>query len=166
MVLCIHTCMYIDGLVQDCSISTAYALEILQSCIKPSICAYSDINNKYHEWVIPWYLVPLFVFVKRVRPTCPPNVTFTILYLLYIIRQFAEWEPYLYGRKGAGLNVWIFILHLYTMLLIIIKIHTRKLWMWQLWMWRGRTLDEHTSHSQKSNISIVMTSTINITLRM
>ena len=32
----------IDGLVQDCNISIANALEILQSCIKPSIC-FSDI---------------------------------------------------------------------------------------------------------------------------
>ena len=29
--------MNIDGLVQDCSISSAIAMEILQSCIKPSI---------------------------------------------------------------------------------------------------------------------------------
>ena len=29
---------HIDGLVQDCSISSANALEILQSCTKPSIC--------------------------------------------------------------------------------------------------------------------------------
>ena len=29
---------YICGLVQDCSISIANALEILQSCTKPSIC--------------------------------------------------------------------------------------------------------------------------------
>ena len=28
----------IDGLVQDCSISSALAMEILQSCTKPSIC--------------------------------------------------------------------------------------------------------------------------------
>ena len=28
---------YVDGLVQDCSISIANALEILQSCTKPSI---------------------------------------------------------------------------------------------------------------------------------
>ena len=28
---------YIDGLVQDCSISSALAMEILQSCTKPSI---------------------------------------------------------------------------------------------------------------------------------
>ena len=30
---------YIDGLVQDCSISIANALEILQSCTKPLIYA-------------------------------------------------------------------------------------------------------------------------------
>ena len=29
---------YIDGLVQDCSISIANGLEILQSCTKPWIC--------------------------------------------------------------------------------------------------------------------------------
>ena len=29
--------LYIDGLVQDCSNSTANALELLQSCTKPSI---------------------------------------------------------------------------------------------------------------------------------
>ena len=28
---------HIDGLVQDCSISTALAMEIMQSCTKPSI---------------------------------------------------------------------------------------------------------------------------------
>ena len=35
---------YIDGLVQDCSIFSALAMEILQSCTKPSI--YSD----YIKW--------------------------------------------------------------------------------------------------------------------
>ena len=30
--------MYIDGLVQDCSISSVLALEILQSCTKPLKC--------------------------------------------------------------------------------------------------------------------------------
>ena len=28
---------YINGLVQDCSISSALAMELLQSCTKPSI---------------------------------------------------------------------------------------------------------------------------------
>ena len=30
----------IDGLVQDCSKSSALAMELLQSCTKPSICDY------------------------------------------------------------------------------------------------------------------------------
>ena len=32
------TIVYIDDLVQDCSNSIANALELLQSCTKPSIC--------------------------------------------------------------------------------------------------------------------------------
>ena len=31
---------YINGLVQDCSNSSALAMELLQSCTKPSIYAY------------------------------------------------------------------------------------------------------------------------------
>ena len=34
------TRIYIDGLVQDCSISSANALEVLQSCAKPAILSY------------------------------------------------------------------------------------------------------------------------------
>ena len=34
--------LHIDGLVEDCSISSALAVEILQSCTKPSI--YSSVN--------------------------------------------------------------------------------------------------------------------------
>ena len=37
--------MHIDGLVQDCSISIANALEILQSCTKPSIYASSGLDE-------------------------------------------------------------------------------------------------------------------------
>ena len=33
-----HIIDIIDGLVQDCNISIANALEILQSCTKPSKC--------------------------------------------------------------------------------------------------------------------------------
>ena len=33
----VYIALYIDGLVQDCSISIAWALEILQFCTKPSI---------------------------------------------------------------------------------------------------------------------------------
>ena len=34
-----------DGLVQDCSNSIANALELLQSCIKPSILAFLQISK-------------------------------------------------------------------------------------------------------------------------
>ena len=33
------TCIFIDGLVQDCNNSIANLLELLQSCTKPPICA-------------------------------------------------------------------------------------------------------------------------------
>ena len=33
-----HCIAYIDGLVQDCSNSSVLAMELLQSCTKPSIC--------------------------------------------------------------------------------------------------------------------------------
>ena len=45
---CCCTCapLHIDGLVQDCSISIANALEILQYCTKPSTCCmYITIQN-------------------------------------------------------------------------------------------------------------------------
>ena len=35
---CVSLYQYIDGLVQDCSNSSALALELLQSCTKPSTC--------------------------------------------------------------------------------------------------------------------------------
>ena len=33
------SCVYVDGLVQDCSNSSALAMELLQSYTKPSICS-------------------------------------------------------------------------------------------------------------------------------
>ena len=32
---------YVDGLVQDCRISSVLAMEIVQSCTKPSMCTTS-----------------------------------------------------------------------------------------------------------------------------
>ena len=40
---------YFDGLVQDCKISSALAMELLQSCTKPSISSAKitiDFSNK------------------------------------------------------------------------------------------------------------------------
>ena len=36
--LILHIEYHINGLVQDCSNSSALAMELLQSCTKPSIC--------------------------------------------------------------------------------------------------------------------------------
>ena len=40
----------IDGSVQDCSNSTANALELLQSCTKPSIC-FACLSYLIKEWL-------------------------------------------------------------------------------------------------------------------
>ena len=61
----------------------------------------SVIVHRAHSTV----LGATFCVVKRVRLICASNVTFTISYLSYLLRQFAEWEAYLYDRKGADLNV-------------------------------------------------------------
>ena len=42
---------YIDGLVQDCSISSALAMDILQSCTKPSIYRLCIIILR--TWITP-----------------------------------------------------------------------------------------------------------------
>ena len=44
---------YIDGLVQDCSIQMANALQILRSCTQPSICKLYDVFlwHYNHNWV-------------------------------------------------------------------------------------------------------------------
>ena len=46
--------LYIDGLVQDCSISSALAMKILQCCTKPSNYTTGIFTwvfvNKFHPW--------------------------------------------------------------------------------------------------------------------
>ena len=71
--------LYIDGLVQDCSISSVFALEILQSCTKPSILTQvqenvSDSAPKVDEYhLIVWYFMP---FLKI------PNFILSIHFLI------------------------------------------------------------------------------------
>ena len=49
----VHWRVYIDGLVQDYSISIALAVEILQSCTKPSISVASSVSplESQHKWL-------------------------------------------------------------------------------------------------------------------
>ena len=44
----------IDGSEQDCSMSSALVLEILQSCTKPSLC---PCNYSWVKWHISWLIV-------------------------------------------------------------------------------------------------------------
>ena len=46
-----HWVNHIDGLVQDCSIRSALAMEILQYRSKPSICNCVTGNDVIHRWV-------------------------------------------------------------------------------------------------------------------
>ena len=40
-----------DSLMQDCCISSALAIEILQSCTKPSICWFADLSVTF-KWIL------------------------------------------------------------------------------------------------------------------
>ena len=44
--------LHIDGWVQDCSNSSALAMELLQSCTKPSTCNLLDIYNGIHIIIV------------------------------------------------------------------------------------------------------------------
>ena len=46
--------VYINGLTQDCSNSSALAMELLQCCIKPLICA---SLHRWVKWVILFLLI-------------------------------------------------------------------------------------------------------------
>ena len=49
-----HT-SHIDGLVQDCSNSSALAMELLQSCTKPSILLFYTEKEVLHILMAWWY---------------------------------------------------------------------------------------------------------------
>ena len=47
--------LYIDGLVQDCSNSIANALELLQSCTKPSTWPYDGLVQERHNSILTYW---------------------------------------------------------------------------------------------------------------
>ena len=65
----IPSTVYVDGLVQDCSISSANALEILQSCTEPSVS----------HTICTWFCCAVFCFV----------------YTVFIVLRGAFWFIYL-----------------------------------------------------------------------
>ena len=51
----LYNWVYIDSLVQDCSNSIANALELLQSCPKPSICGWQSNTSVISSLRRRWY---------------------------------------------------------------------------------------------------------------
>ena len=47
---------YIDGLLQDCSTSSALEMELLQSCTEPSICWLHAHGNQQHKHISILYI--------------------------------------------------------------------------------------------------------------
>ena len=69
---------YINGLVQDCSISIANALRILQSCTKPSI--YGDpVYTWYNRWTTNGEHVHSCIYVFPVRPDISSKFAYFII---------------------------------------------------------------------------------------
>ena len=61
----LHILQYIDGSVQDCRISGALAMEILQSCTKPSISSYGQLlfNKDTIEFCVVFLVSAVFLMV-------------------------------------------------------------------------------------------------------
>ena len=71
---------HIDGFVQDCSNSIANALELLQSCAKPSICVFSC------DQAVLW-------MVQSVRPPVCPSHLFDYVPIIVSSWNFQELLP-------------------------------------------------------------------------
>ena len=54
---------YIDGLVQDCSISSALAMEILQSCTEPYVFSKATISADSKPDDI-WYGIRIYTYLS------------------------------------------------------------------------------------------------------
>ena len=48
-IVCVYDVNDLDGLVQDCSNSSALAMELLQSCTKPSTCFVAQFNRSKNK---------------------------------------------------------------------------------------------------------------------
>ena len=49
--------IYVDGLAQDCSISSALAMEIMQSCSKLSMYCHMHLCISCGDWILMCYIV-------------------------------------------------------------------------------------------------------------
>ena len=89
--------LYFDGLVQDCCNSIANAMELLQSCTKPSICMFPEISSArqrftlccvFQEAVLPGWSQGCLTPLPQKCPACPPTSS-----LPSVWRQSPAWCP-------------------------------------------------------------------------
>ena len=53
--------IYIDGSVQDCSISSVLAMDILQSCTEPSTCNHIVYNSMLWWYLTIWHFISCII---------------------------------------------------------------------------------------------------------
>ena len=85
---------HINGLVQDCSNSIANALELLQSCTKPSI----------------WNVIMLGNLGSASNPTTHRSKIYLYIYHIeaqYEINWLHKYQNQSFSQQGLGLRLWV-----------------------------------------------------------
>ena len=85
---------YIDGLVQDCSNSSALAMELLQSCTKPSIS-----DSSWLLWSFSWiisrtcqsFMFHVALIVYSVTFQGAVHICSTVTYLVVVFSIYIKW---------------------------------------------------------------------------
>ena len=102
---------HIDGLVPDFNISSANALEILQSSTKPLILCYPLIYLCCHKWFRPDCIISIANALEILQSCNKPSILcYPLIYLCcrnHCRYQCAN-EPQFYSRKSSPVgSVWI-----------------------------------------------------------
>ena len=83
---------HFDGLMLNCSISNAWAMEILQSCIKPSIYRDQSVDNHHFVCVLGWIDMYGLRWREWMRFNATLRLSLSIIFsLLWCV---GEWRPY------------------------------------------------------------------------
>ena len=88
---------HVDGLAKDCSNSSALAIELLQSCVWPSMCKHQVVHWKSRLVMVPAPVASQTFVMSTYCPTVPP-----------VMKKLASrWLlVYLCTRQFIWSNVW------------------------------------------------------------
>ena len=100
--------LYIDGLVQDCSISSTLAMEILQSCAKPSIWRITPDRKPLNGSCVTKYIPthPTRLRDHFVNAPCQSETTLHCNAVSHWLGAFTKWslQPRLLHSSSHGGN--------------------------------------------------------------